>query len=124
MISILLADDQPFMRECLRMRLELEPDLRIVGEAGDGEAAISLACDCCPDVVIMDISMPILDGLAATAALRAILPATAVIVHSLYDDDITRARARAAGAKAFVGKHTLEEPLIAAIRAAAVRHEA
>jgi DNA-binding NarL/FixJ family response regulator len=118
MISVLLADDQPFMRECLRMRLELEPDLRIVGEAGDGAAAIALACDCCPDVIVMDIAMPVLDGIAATAALRAILPATAVIVHSLYDDDATRARARAAGASAFVGKHTLEGPLLAAIRAA------
>ena len=118
MISILLADDQPVMRECLRMRLELEPDLRIVGEAGDGAAAIALACDCHPDVVIMDLSMPVLDGVAATTALRAILPATAVIVHSLYDDDPTRARARDAGASAFVGKHTLEGPLLEAIRAA------
>ena len=124
MISILIADDQSFMRECLRMRLELEPDLRIVGEAGDGAAAISLACDCQPDVVIMDIAMPVLDGLAATAALRAILPATAIIVHSLYDDDGTRARARAAGANAFVGKHTLEGPLLDAIRASVTRHEA
>ncbi len=117
MIRILLADDQSVMRWCLRLRLELEPDLKIVGEAGDGVAAILQARACCPDVVIMDIGMPGLDGLAATAAIRATLPTVAVIVHSLYDDERTRARAYAAGASAFVGKDALDGPLLAAIRA-------
>jgi DNA-binding NarL/FixJ family response regulator len=119
MIRLLLADDRPIMRRCLRLRLELEPDLQIVGEADDGVAAILQARACQPDVVIMDIAMPRLDGLAATAALRATLPMVAVIVHSLYDDERTRARAYAAGARAFVGKDALEGPLLAAIRAVA-----
>ena len=118
MIRILLADDQPLMRRCLRLCLELEPDLEVVGEAGDGAAAVALARDCRPDVVIMDLAMPVLDGIAATAALHAALPTIAVIAHSLHDDAATRARARAAGASAFVPKHSLEGPLLAAIRAA------
>ena len=116
MIRILLADDQPLMRQCLRLCLELEPDLEIVGEAGDGAAAVALARECRPDVVIMDIAMPVLDGLAATAALRAALPGIAVIVHSLHDDATTHARARAAGANAFVPKCSLDGPLLVAIR--------
>lgn len=123
MIRVLLADGQPLVRECLRLALELEPDLRVVGEAGDGAAALALAHACCPDVVIMDLAMPGLDGLAATAALHAALPTTAVIVHTLRDDRPTRARARAAGAAAFVGKHGQDGPLVEAIRAA-VRREA
>ena len=104
------------MRQCLRLCLELEPDLEVVGEAGDGATAIALARECRPDVVIMDLAMPVLDGIAATAALRATLPTIAVILHSLHDDVVTRARARAAGACAFVPKQGPETPLLAAIR--------
>lgn len=124
MIRIFLADDQPLMRRCLRLCLELEPDLQVVGEAGDGASAIALARECHPDVVIMDVSMPVLDGIAATSMLRNALPTAAVIVHSLYDDAITRARARAAGASAFVSKAALDGPLVDAIRAAAMEPEA
>src|SRR5689334_13051192 len=98
MIRILLVDDQPTMRSGLRMRLELEPDLAVVGEAGDGAAAVALARETHPDVVIMDLEMPVMDGISATIALRAVAPASAVVVHSLYDDAATQARARAAGA--------------------------
>ena len=118
MIRILLAYDQPMVIQCLRLRLELEPDLQVVDEADDGAAAILRARVCQPDVVVMDLAMPGLDGLAATAALRAILPTVAVIVHSLYDDERTRARVYAAGATAFVCKVAQEGPLLAAIRAA------
>ena len=119
MIRLLLADDQPLMRRCLRLCLELEPDLEVVGEAGDGAAAVALARECRPDVVIMDLAMPVLDGVAATAALHAALPSVAVIIHSLHDDAAIRARARAVGASAFVPKQNLDGPLLAAIRAAA-----
>ncbi len=118
MITILLVDDQPTMRSGLRMRLELEPDMAIIGEAGDGAAALALARETRPQVVIMDIEMPIMDGIAATAALRTAVPESAVVVHSLHDDPATQARAHAAGAVAFVGKHRLEAPLLAAIRQA------
>ena len=67
MITILLVDDQPLMRSGLRMRLELEPDLAVIGEAGDGAAALALARETHPQVVIMDIEMPIMDGITATA---------------------------------------------------------
>jgi DNA-binding NarL/FixJ family response regulator len=118
MITVLLVDDQPVMRSGLRMRLELEPDMAVIGEAGDGVAAVALAREKRPDVIIMDIEMPVMDGIAATAAIRSAVPESAVVVHSLYDDAATQARARAAGAVAFVGKHRLEAPLLAAIRAA------
>lgn len=122
MITVLLVDDQPTMRSGLRMRLELEPDLAVIGEAADGAAAVALARETRPDVVIMDIEMPGMDGIAATAAIRAAAPGCAVVVHSLHDDAATQARARAAGAVAFVGKHRLEAPLLAAIRRAGGRN--
>lgn len=122
MITILLVDDQPVMRSGLRMRLELEPDMVVIGEAGDGAAALALAREAHPQVVIMDVEMPIMDGITATAALRSAVPESAVVVHSLHDDAATQARARAAGAVAFVGKHRLEAPLLAAIREAGNRH--
>ncbi|HEY8600533.1 MAG TPA: response regulator transcription factor [Thermomicrobiales bacterium] len=124
MITILLVDDQPVMRSGLRMRLELEPDMEVIGEAGDGAAALALARETHPQVVIMDIEMPIMDGIAATAALRSAVPGSAIVVHSLHDDAATQARARAAGAVAFVGKHRLEAPLLAAIRRVAHQPEA
>jgi DNA-binding NarL/FixJ family response regulator len=118
MITVLLVDDQSAMRSGLRMRLELEPDMAVIGEAGDGATALALVREKRPDVVIMDIEMPGMDGIAATAAIHAAVPESAVVVHSLYDDVATQSRARAAGAIAFVGKHRLEAPLLAAIRQA------
>ena len=112
------------MRSGLRMRLELEPDMLVIGEAGDGSAALALARETHPQVVIMDIEMPAMGGIAATAALRAAVPESAVVVQSLHDDAVTQARARAAGAVAFVGKHRLEVPLLDAIRQAGNRHNA
>jgi DNA-binding NarL/FixJ family response regulator len=101
------------------MRLELEPDVEVVGEAADGESALALAAILCPDVIIMDIEMPGMDGISATRALRENGKRARVVMLSLYDDIATQARAREAGAVAFVAKHRMEEPLLAAIRAAA-----
>lgn len=119
MITLLLVDDQQTVRQGLRMRLSLEPDLAVVGEAADGAAAIALAQKHGPDVVVMDLQMPVMDGFAATQALRALLPRSTVVVLSLHEDPVTRARAQAAGAFAVVSKCENAESLIAAIRRAA-----
>ena len=118
MIRLLLVDDQPAVRHGLRMRLALEPDLLIIGEAGDGEAALAQASMLHPDVVIMDIRMPGMDGISVTVALRGMVPESAVVILSLYDDDLTRAQAQAAGSLAFVAKQEPVETLLAAIREA------
>ncbi len=119
MIKLLLVDDQAAVRQGLRMRLALEPDVTVIGEAGDGAAALALARDQRPDVVLMDLEMPVMDGFAATAALRASDSPSAVVVLSLHDDAVTKAKARAAGAVAFVSKREASEELVAAIRHAA-----
>jgi DNA-binding NarL/FixJ family response regulator len=119
MIRLLLVDDQPSVLHGLRMRLALEQDVEVVGEAGSGAEALRQATALTPDVVLMDVVMPEMDGLAATAALRERAPAAAVVVLSLYDDAETRRRAYDAGAVAFVGKCEAAESLAAAIRLAA-----
>jgi DNA-binding NarL/FixJ family response regulator len=120
-ISILLVDDEPSIRRGLRMRLELEADLTVVGEAADGAAALTTAQDLAPAVVLMDVEMPRMDGIDATRALREQLPGTAVVMLSMHDDPGTRLRAREAGAAAFVAKHAIDGALLAAIRQAARR---
>ncbi len=98
------------------MRLSIEADVEVVGEAGSGEAALRLVRSLSPDVVLMDVEMPGMDGIDVTAALRAAAPQVAVVVLSLYDDARTRARAREAGAAAFVAKHQAKTTLLATIR--------
>lgn len=116
MPTVLLVDDRAAVRRGLRMRLALEPDLAVVGEASDGAAALALVPMVRPDVVVMDVAMPGMDGSAAVAAMRALAPRTAVVVLSIHDDATTRARALAAGATAFVEKRAGEAALLAAIR--------
>ncbi len=116
MIRLLVVDDQPAVRKGLRMRLAAEPDLAVVGEAGDGEAALTMAQALHPDIVLMDLAMPRMDGVAATELLRDISRQTRVICLSIYDDEATQDRATAAGAAAFVSKRVQSEALIAAIR--------
>jgi DNA-binding NarL/FixJ family response regulator len=120
-IRVLLVDDQPAVRQGLQIRLVLEPDVEVVGEAGDGAGAISLAQSLRPDVILMDVRMPGMDGISAVRTLRAVAPESAVVILSLYDDASTRAGAEEAGAAAFVAKHQVEETLLAAIRRAASR---
>jgi DNA-binding NarL/FixJ family response regulator len=119
-IRLLLVDDQPQVRRGLMMRLALEPDVEIVGEAGDAESALEMAGRLQPDVVVMDVELPGMDGIDATRNLRSRLPRTAIVMLSLHDDIDTIARATAAGAAAFIAKHRMEGPLLAAIRAAAL----
>jgi DNA-binding NarL/FixJ family response regulator len=115
-ISIVLVDDQAIVRRGLRMRLTIEPDMEVVAEAESGEAALRLVRSVSPDMVLMDLEMPDMDGIAATAALRATAPPVAVVILSLYNDTRTRALAREAGAAAFVAKHQAKTALLATIR--------
>lgn len=119
MIRVLLVDDQAHVRVGWRMRLSLEPDILVVGEAADGREAVELAADLKPDVVLMDVEMPIMDGITATDHLKEGSGACAVVVTSIFDNAESRARAQAAGAAAFVGKQEPIDTLLAAIRACA-----
>jgi two-component system response regulator NreC len=119
MIRLLLVDDQPAVRRGLLIRLHLEPDIQIVGEASTGREALALAQMLTPDVVLLDIEMPGMDGIEATTALRAVIPQSAVVILSIHTDRQTRMRAQAAGAVAFVEKRGTTDTLLAAIRQAA-----
>lgn len=124
MIRILLVDDQRAVRQGLRLRLTLEPDLGVVAEAGDGTEALTLARSASPHVIVMDVQLPGPDGIAVACAMRDTAPACAVIMLSIHDDSVTRDRAQAAGAVAFVSKHGSIDELVAAIRQATPRRHA
>jgi DNA-binding NarL/FixJ family response regulator len=117
-IKLLLVDDQASVRAGLRMLLAFQPDISVVGEAENGEAAVTLAERLHPDVALMDVEMPRMDGIAATAAMRESVPECAVVMLSFYDDVATRDRASAAGAVAFLGKQVSPEALLTTIRQA------
>lgn len=117
MIRLLLVDDEPAVRKGLRMQLELEPDLQVVGETGDGASALQMIRELRPEVVVLDVRMKGMDGLTLLEKLESLgSRRPAVVMLSLHDDAITRAHAFAAGARAFVGKHEPGETLLAAIR--------
>ena len=124
-MRVLIVDDQPVIRRGLRMWLELQDDVEVVGETGNGHDAVRLSLTVHPDVVVMDVEMPVLDGIEATAVLRTAAPQVQVIVHSIHTDAATRSRALAAGAIAFFGKGTDAGELLATLqRAAAARRRA
>ncbi len=118
-IRVLLADDQQLMREGLRVLLDLTPDIRVVGEAGDGAEAVERAQQLRPDVVLMDVRMPHLDGVAATRRLHAACPEVKVIILTTFDDDEYVFEGLRGGAVGYLLKDVPSEQLIAAIRAAA-----
>jgi DNA-binding NarL/FixJ family response regulator len=118
-IEVLLVDDEPQVLRGLRMRLGLEADISVVGEAADGATAVDLAGLLSPDVVLMDINLPIVDGITATRKLAVQVPQAAVVILSLHDDQVTIDRAFAAGAVGFVGKQQMDGDLLGAIRIAA-----
>jgi DNA-binding NarL/FixJ family response regulator len=117
-IRIMLVDDQAIVREALALRLSLEPDLQVVGAAEGGATAVALARELTPDVVVMDLSMPDVNGLSAAWQLHEQMPGTPVVMLTMHDSQQTRLMARTAGALAFVGKHEPEERLLSAIRSA------
>ena len=117
MIRVLLADDQPLVRTGLRMILSAEPDLDIVGEACDGAEAISLCARARPDVVLMDVRMPGIDGIEATRTITTSQdPAPRVLVLTTFDLDDVVYDALRAGASGFLLKDASEDRLITAIR--------
>ncbi|MQY20082.1 response regulator transcription factor [Nocardia macrotermitis] len=117
-IRVLVADDQQVMREGLVALLGLVDGVRVVGSAGDGEAAVRAVGELSPDVVLMDLRMPVLDGVAATARITAEHPGTAVIVLTTYADDESILGALRAGARGYLTKDAGRAEIAAAITAA------
>ena len=119
MIQVLLVDDQALFREGLRTLLDLQIDIEVVGEAKDGREAIELVARTAPDVVLMDMQMPVLDGVAATRDIRAKHPNTQVIVLTTFDDDEYVFEGLHAGAVGYLLKDVTSDRLAEAIRSAA-----
>lgn len=118
-IRVLVADDQQLVREGLRVLLDLAPGIRVVGEAGDGAEAVERARQLRPDVVLMDVRMPKLDGVAATRRVREMCPDVQVIILTTFDDDEYVFDGLRAGAAGYLLKDVPSEQLAEAIRAAA-----
>jgi NarL family two-component system response regulator LiaR len=116
-IKILLAEDHVVVRQGTRQLLECEPDLKVIGEAGDGEKAVQLAAQLRPDVIIMDVAMPKLSGIEATKQIKALLPSVAILVLSGYDYDEYVFSLLEAGAAGYLLKSASGDELIDAIRA-------
>ena len=119
MIRILLVDDQALFREGLRTLLSVQPGLEVVGEAGNGEEALRQVATLRPDVVLMDLHMPVLDGVAATRRLRESWPDCRVIVLTTFDDDEYVFEGLRAGAVGYLLKDVPSGKLVEAIRATA-----
>ena len=118
-IRIVIADDHSVVRQGLRMFLGLDPELEVVGEAADGAEALRLARQLRPDVVLMDLLMPVMDGITATAAIRGELPDTEVLALTSVLEDASVVGAVRAGAIGYLLKDTQAEALCVAIKAAA-----
>jgi DNA-binding NarL/FixJ family response regulator len=115
-IRVLLADDQALVRAGLRLILDAEPDMRVIAEAADGAEALAAAVETAPDLVLMDIRMPELDGIEATRRLAPQLPAARIVMLTTFDLDDYVVDAFRAGASGFLLKTTPPEHLVAAVR--------
>ena len=119
MIRILLADDHALVRQGFRMILEAQPDMEIVGQAGNGREAVELAEKLRPDVVVMDVAMPELNGTEATRRLAASTPRTRVLALSMHKDSVYVREILRAGARGYLLKDSGDTDLVAAVRAVA-----
>ena len=115
-ITVLLADDHPLVRQSIRAVLEKQPDIKVVAEAGDGVVAVKLATELKPDVVVMDIGMPKLDGLEATRQIKEVLPEIAVLVLTVHSDEQYILGILQAGAAGYLTKSVYGEEVVQAIR--------
>lgn len=118
-IRVLLADDQSLIREGLRLILELQPDIRVIGEASNGQEVLDLIARTPPDVVLMDVQMPFMDGVEATRAIRLAYPQVKVIILTTFEKDEYIFEGIRAGAIGYLLKDTTSDKLAQAIRAAA-----
>jgi DNA-binding NarL/FixJ family response regulator len=112
-----LADDHNILRQGLRLLLERQPGFEVVGEAADGRQAVERAASIKPDVVLLDIAMPNLNGIEAAEQIRAALPHASIIILSMHSDESYVLRALKAGARGYVLKDTAENDLIETIKA-------
>lgn len=115
-IKIIIADDQTLMREGLRTILELEDDMKVIGMANNGQEAVELVREIRPDVVLMDVRMPVMDGVQSTKKILEQFPETVVIMLTTFDEDEYIIEALANGAKGFLLKDIPGDKLIGAIR--------
>ncbi len=113
---IVLADDAPDLRDLLRLALEMSGDFAVVAEAADGEQAVQAVVEHRPDAVLLDLSMPLLDGLGALPAIRRAVPECRIAVLSGYSDNGLREAALAAGADLFIVKGVAPREVVAAMR--------
>ncbi|MEV8441139.1 response regulator transcription factor [Actinosynnema sp. NPDC051121] len=117
-VRVLIADDQALFREALATLLEVQPEIEVVGEAGDGEQAVRRCAELRPDVVLMDLRMPVLDGITATARLRVEQPGVRVLALTTFDDDADVFAALRAGALGYLLKDVSSARLVEALVAA------
>jgi DNA-binding NarL/FixJ family response regulator len=117
-VRVLLADDQALFREALATLLDVRPEIEVVGEAGDGDEALRRSAELQPDVVLMDLHMPVLDGIAATRRLRIEQPGVRVLALTTFDDDEAVFAALRAGAVGYLLKDVSGDRLVEAVQAA------
>jgi len=115
-IKIILADDHPLMRQAIRLQLEKDEDMKVVAEARDGKEALSLIASLKPDVVILDISMPKLNGLETTKQISSLYPGTKVIIFTVHADNGHIQGLLQAGAKGYLTKNVPGEEVVHAVR--------
>lgn len=118
MIDLVIVDDQPATRAGVKMLLDLEPDLRVVGEAGGREEALARVAELRPNVVLLDLALPGADGIEVAGELLAAHPSLAIVILTLHDSPANRARAKEIGVAAFTGKAEGSLALLKAIRSA------
>lgn len=118
-IRVLLAEDHETVRQGLKLLVGGQPDMEVIAEAGDGKTAVERVCAMRPEVAVVDVSMPEMNGLAATRAIQQRAPETAVVAWTRYDDEGYVQELLAAGAKGYVLKQSAARELLDAIRAAA-----